>query len=738
MRVMQGRDFSSNQNESNQQLIKKTNRLIHVSWFHRSLLSAMLVVSIPAYACGPDFPMRLLADRTATLNEFPESNFAFEAKHFLKPQLKLAIFTGESNYYGLDAETLVKNRDAVEQKSLSAADWALVQRLRTLSPADIETQGAALPTELRLYLEGAAALRLGDQATAQQYFQKVLQLPAQEQKQHALWALYTLGRLQARQGNEAAAIQSFQQVRARTIAGADDDLALAVDSFGEEARVHKNREQWSPAIALYAAQSAQGDPSGVASLAMVASELMVLPPEQLQPLLTDVWVKRLLTSWLLSNFSQYGYQSSDTLNSAQQKYYRQIVQALAQTKNIEPVLAERLATLMYQNADYASAKQILPYAGDGGLAWWVRAKIALREGRLLDARAAYAKAAHSFPKDQDWGERRNPDYVSEMVNPYCRVEGESAIVALKQGDYLEAFDQMWQGRAQYWQDAADIAERVLTLDELKSYVDQHVPVPANRSVKDPNQYVELSPEAKLRELLGRRMLRDGHYDGAAAYFRPTLKVKAEAYIAARETAASRWHFAATRAEAFYRAAEIARQDGLELLGYENAPDYAIWSGDFGGDDKPKASNWIGADEAKRQQASAAQPDIRWHYRNTAAELANQSADFLPARSQAFAAVLCKASGWVADTDVAATKKYYQRYVRQGAYLPWAEDFGHGCPVPDFDTARSKILQYQWYALKNVLRSHKHAIYIAVVVMLLGTFGSGLWFWMRKQKKLPTP
>jgi len=698
-------------------------------------LIGILTLSVPAYACGPDFPMRLLADRNTTLNEFPESNFAFEAMHFVKPQQKLTMFTGESNYYGLDTETLVKNRDAVEQKSLNAADWALVQRLRTLSPTDVETQGASLSTELRVYLEGAAALRQGDQAAAQQYFQQVLKLPKQEQKQHALWALYTLGRLQAQQGDDTAAIQSFQQVRARVIAGADDDLALAVDSFGEEARINKHQGHWSQAIELYAAQAAQGDASGVASLAMVASELMQLPSDQLQPLLMDVWVKRLLTSWLLSNFSQYGYQSSDTLNSTQQKYYRQIVQALAQTKNIEPVLAERLATLMYQNADYASAKQILPYAGDGGLAWWVRAKIALREGRLADARAAYAKAAHSFPKDQEWGERRNADYVSEMVNPYCRVEGESAIVALKQGDYLEAFDQMWQGRAQYWQDAADIAERVLTLDELKSYVDQHVPASVQQ-VKDQNQDEQLSFEAQLRELLGRRMLREGRYDGAAAYFRPKLKIKAEAYIAARETAASRWHLAVTRAKAFYQAGEIARQDGLELLGYENAPDYAIWSGDFGGDDKPKASIWMGEDEEKRQQASAAQPNIRWHYRNTAAELADQSADFLPAQSQAFAAVLCKASGWVADTDAAATKKYYQRYVRHGAFLPWAEDFGHGCPAPDFDSARNKALLYQWYALKNVLRPHKHAVYLAVAVMLFGTFGSGLWFW-RKQKKSPT-
>lgn len=708
----------------------------------RSIVLAMLALSSPVYACGPDFPMRLLADRTTTLNEFPESNFDFEAKHFLKPQTELSIFTGESNYGGTDAEALLNSRNAVEQKSLSPDDWALVQRLRTLSPTDVETQGAALPAELRLYLAGATALQQGDQATAQQYFQQVLLLPAKEQKQHALWALYTLGRLQAQQGNDAAAIQNFQQVRARVKAGAVDDLALAVDSFGEEARIYKNQQNWSQAIALYAAQSAQGDASGVASLKMIATQLMALPSEQLQPLLSDLWVERLLTSWLLSNFSQYGYQSSDSLSPIQQKYYHQVVQALAQTQHVQPVLAERLAALMYQNADYGSAAKMLPYAGDGGLAWWVRAKIALREGKLTEARAAYAKAAHSFPKNEEWGERRDANYDLELLNPYCRVQGESAILALKQGDYLDAFDQMWQGRANYWQDAADIAERVLTLDELKTYVDQHVPAPADQNSKDRNhdgkvdeadQYVPLAPEGQLRELLGRRMLREGRYDGAAAYFRPELKVKAEAYIAARETAASRWHLAGTRAEAFYRAAELARQQGLELLGYENAPDYAIWGGDFGGEETFKASDWMGLDEAKRQQTSVAQPNLRWHYRNIAAELANQSADFLPARSQAFAAVLCKASGWVAATDTSAMEKYYQRYVRQGAYVPWAEDFGQACPAPDFKQARANALQYHWYALKNTLRPHKKIVYSVTILMLLSVLGSGLWFWMRHKK-----
>jgi hypothetical protein len=30
---------------------------------------------------------------------------------------------------------------------------------------------------------------------------------------------------------------------------------------------------------------------------------------------------------------------------------------------------------------------------------------------------------------------------------------------------------------------------------------------------------------------------------------------------------------------------------------------------------------------------------------------------------------------------------YARYLKQGAYVPWADDFGRHCEEPDFDAAR---------------------------------------------------
>ena len=698
------------------------------------LVGITLVLSTPSYACGPDFPLRLLQDRSMTLQEMPESNFHFEARHLLKPQKGLPIADGQYDFSSSDPESIAKARDEVEQKGLSPAQRSLVQQLRTFSPAQIMASASGLSPELSLYLAGAAAFKQGDDATAQRYFQQVLALPNSAQSQHALWALYSLGRSQARQGDQAAAAQSFQQVRARVVAGSHDDLNLALASFGEEARLYKNNQNWSQAVALYAAQAAQGDASGITSLQFVAQDLMALPPEQLQPLLSDVLIERLLTVWLLSNFSEYGYKQPvfGNLNPAQRQYYQQVVQILAQAKNIQPVQAERLAALMYQNADYESAKRMLPVAGDGGLAWWVRAKMALREGKLEDARAAYAKAAAAFPKNEEWGDRRREDWDSETLNPHCRVQGESAILALKQGDYVEAFDQMWQGQDRYWQDAADIAERVLTLDELKKYVDSHVPAPVDQASPASGSTPDLTLPAKLRELLGRRMLREEHFSGAAAYFSPGLRPYAEDYIASRQTADSHWHFKSTRAEAYYHAATIARSHGLELLGYENSPDYGIWGGSFSQDDplsKPNA--WYGSDERQRLQASLAQPNLRWHYRQTAAQLASQSADLLPVRSQAFAATLCQATGWVSELDPKLMQHYYQRYLQQGAYVPWGTAFGNACPAPDFK-ASSRYGHYLWLNLKHGLRPYKTAVYagsLGLGVLMLGLLG---WLLRRYQ------
>ena len=43
---------------------------------------------------------------------------------------------------------------------------------------------------------------------------------------------------------------------------------------------------------------------------------------------------------------------------------------------------------------------------------------------------------------------------------------------------------------------------------------------------------------------------------------------------------------------------------------------------------------------------------------------------------------------------ARTRSIYLRYVKTGAYQPWAKTFGNDCPRPDFEGAR-------WFWLKRI-------------------------------------
>jgi len=711
---------------------------------------AFISIRQPVQACAPGFPQRLLNDRQTTMARLPETSFYLQAARLVKPITGLAVESFKDNgYFAPDPQTLIDQRNDAEKKGLSAHAWDEVQRLRALSPSDLAQAKTDLPDEIHWYLAGAAAFKQGDDTQAQNFFQQVLALPANQQHQHSLWAQYMLARSLSRSGDHIGALQHFAKVRARVIAGEPDELHLAIASLGEEALIYKAQQNTHMQVQRYAEQTAHGDPVGLDSLKQIIHPLMDQAVQN-PALVQDPLIAQLITAWLVSTFYSYGANNlrsnwepdkeSDTLAPPVRQQYEQLLQILSQTKTMTPIQAEGLAALLYQNARYEDVKRLLPEAGNGGMAWWLRAKMAVRANDVASARAAYANAAKAFPPNQEWleSEAFSDD---QAESPYCRVNGENAILSLRQGDYIEAFDQMWQGRARYWQDAADIAERVLTLDELKHYVDMHVPAPSAASLKalgdDTSSGAFLPPELELREVLGRRMLRENRYHGALDYFRPSLQPLVKQYIEARQTADSRWHTRIGKAAALYTAANLLYNKGIDLIGYSSSPDYAIFGGSFGdADPLVKAGPWVTAAEVERQRISESRPNIHLHEEKIAIQLAGQAADLLPKRSQAFAAVLCHASDWTGE-DSKTRISLYHRYLAEGAYQPWASAFGQHhnlCPTPDFKQARTHLIKYWWYDIKPTLRPYKHWLY-GGLALLIAAFAGLLYRIFRKQPRV---
>lgn len=672
-----------------------------------SLIAAALIMPLSGQACGPDFPNRLLMDRNGTLLSMPEGNFAFEASRLVAVDPQLPRWQAPAPAPATPPKPMPLSP---EQQAI-----AQMRATKTVEEADaVNAQG--LSNAARLYTLGAVAFA-GEDPRASQYFQQVLALPDAEQGEWGLRAQYSLGRLlmddHGTPENESGAepvvkhpekaqleqaMAAFQQVIDQVKKGSADPDQLALSSLGQQARIHLWLGEFIPAAQLYAQQAAQGDPDGGLSLQYISTYL--INPQHVEALkqaIHDPLIQQLVTIELFARGSNLQMSDANSTGVGAKQIIDQNLTLLNDSVKSGFTGSDRLAALAYRSGQYAMAANLLKNAADSGLAWWLRAKMALRDGDVKAATAAYAKAAAAFPTDESWGEQRNDEFAPEMIVPDCRVAGEQAILALNRGDYLQAMDLMYRGKENYWADVADIAERVLTIDELKGFVDKHAPAPTTplKPVK-PDEYngERITQEVQLRELLARRMMRAGRYQEAVNYFAiPNYRQAAQDFANLMKAAQDKTADNNARAKSYYQAAALLRSQGLEFTGYEMTPDYNIYGagysylGDAFNTKDSKDKSWISAAEAARAKKSLPEAENRFlHYRWQAVGLAQKAADLLPPKSQAYAAVLCNAAGWVIARDAKTGRALYQRYIKNGTQFDWGTKFGYDCPAPDFSTA----------------------------------------------------
>jgi len=709
----------------------------------RRLLVAIAACALPlsrAWACGPDFPQALLDDRKASLLSLPEGTFAFEAAHLL-PTPNDRMKPAESSPWDDAAEA----HDKAESAGLSATELSRVKAMRAApDAASAAAAGKGLAPELFDYTLGAMAFKRGDHAEAIAHFKAVLALTPPERPRRGLWARYMLGRANVASGDTDAAVAAFATVRERVLEGGADPQGLAVASFGEQARIAWHRGAIAPAVKLYAEQAARGSPGGGASLLFVARSLLA-HRDQLDEALDDPLSQRLLAAYLFTRSGEFAQDwpragttdpSKDTADGADasdagpRKSPNGIdVEAFLAAvehhglRHLEG--ADRLAAGAYNAGRYPLAAR-LAAKSDSALAAWVRAKLALRAGDKAAALREYATAAKGFPTNEEWGAG-----LEEGVNrPVCRVEAERGLLALGRDDYVEAMARLYAGAAEFWTDAAYVAERVLTVDELKAFVDRNAPAPAKPAASTKDDGAPASPAEQLRRLLARRLMRAGRDAEALAYFDdPDVRKKAQALIDARKD--DRAWSSVTRSAALFRQARIVREDGMELLGTELAPDNAGWGGDFPASDTTPKGEYVGKGEPARFAASAAHPDTRYHYRYVAANLAERAATLVPARSQAYAAMMCHSARWMIDTDTASANRIYRRYLRNGARVSWGRDFGRKCPEPDFAAARWLPWKQAWWNTRHWTKREWPFLLVGLGVL------AGLFAWrMRRRKAAP--
>jgi len=736
----------------------------------RLVVSTVLTVfgTSVALACGPFFPWELLDDRAATLKATPVNSFVFEASHLAPPpkdRLK-AVETFDYAWYTQESGQLAENAahelNDAETAGLPTNQILLLKDARAAaSGQEALARGKGLPLSILHYTAGAVAWHKGDYAFAKDQFDTVLRMADKDGASRIVWATYMLGRIGAATHDEIGATSGFNFSRFYAARGAPDPLGLAVASYGEEARVHLHaaeflldnggrtpvnptppksqyeqplyseanaysgatlsrhlvepfRKEITTSIGLYAEQAARGSKSGAQSLRIVA-EFLLDSRDRIDAVAGEPLAQRVMVAYALrlttTNTYDLNNQSSsylpnaislDTQLSAQRQkdIFGDLIEVLQKQPN--PAGADRIAALCYDRGNWSCAQRFADKSASA-LASWVKAKLATQAGDLAGAAKFYAAAVHGFPASDSLGEDNKKSVL-----------GEAAVVSLARGEYVDALEKLWSVSGRFWPDVAYLAERVLTTDELKSFVDRRVP--AGKAVPKP-QYAEyaLDPDGEgafdsrraLRDLLARRLMRDGRYQEAFAYFSSDeVRNDAQAYARALHDAESAWG-RVDRAEALFKAATLARRSGMEIMGTEGPPDSYYTDGDFEdglGRAELKGPH-ITDGERQRFDASTANPNVRYHYRYVAIDEASNAADLLPAHSQAFAAVLCHATQWT-SYDPARGKALYRRYVAQGAIVPWATHFGHNCPAPDFSAAVSMERQLMWRSARRYVSHHR--------------------------------
>jgi tetratricopeptide (TPR) repeat protein len=489
-----------------------------------------------ALACGWDFPWQLLENRAATLDTMPvdSKSFAYTEAHlFPAPTDKLT--TEESD----DQDDMEQTVHA-EVAGLASDQADIVQQMRAEANGDSAfNKGAMLPAAVRLYTAGAVDFHKGDSAKAIARFKAILDLPASERRDREVWAAYMLGRLYGSKRDVAEASKSFALTRELVNKGAPDPLGLGVASFGEEARLHLTRAQalqkskkTSPqqqreysheivaAVRLYAEQAAHGSALGIDSLRFVVDEVPGVAASICDPMVQRLLVARTLDgdAWAPSNLYTPLTSPISTLVTSVQKCGSRNVTA-----------ADRLAAIAYRDGDYQLA-QSLAIQTTTPLAMWVQARLAMQKGDVGEAAKFYAAASKAFPSS---GDTSSSDDGAKAL-----LVGENGVLTLSRGEYVDALEQLYPYAATFWGDIAYIAERVLTVDELKTFVDEHKDTRLNSFVSLINLATpsadsdeptlprrwrlknDTGPAGQLRDLLARRLVRAGRNQEALKYFSP--------------------------------------------------------------------------------------------------------------------------------------------------------------------------------------------------------------------------
>jgi hypothetical protein len=591
-----------------------------------------------------------------------------------------------------------KHRGAMEDWARSSAPWLQQPTQAPVFTAPAVT--AHLPDEFVRYFRGSIAYYQKKNALAGEIWRDLLALPADDRHYRSTWAAFMLGKL-ALEEEPKKAIAYFHSVREMVDLGFSDSLGLAAASLGWEARVYFKQKDYRRAIELYLEQMTTGnDVSAYTSIRWVLGQAFRdEDPERLRPMVQSAEVRRVATAYLTSP-DPFGWGPDDL---GENRRLRDWVEAIESVEVDDPSLFEVLALAVYQRGFYDLSQRLLDRAPrDGFLSLWLRSKLLFRRGHVQEATDLLARvvrggallAANANAQGNGNASPASLKKVNQGVRQtalskgFDRLRGEHGVLQLHRGAFVEALDALL--RSGYWMDAAYLAERILTLDELKKYVDRNWPSDEQGKDLDTMEtflrwrgsvwsgaFSEAGLGCNLRYLLARRLLRMNRPAEARAYYPAPWRVMHDQRMRDLERGRDTSLEPGLRVEALRAAAQTTRHHGLELIGTECAPDWAIHGGDYtdGLTMEHRQDKWEHKllapleEEIQRATETRLDPFRRFHYRYLAADIAWEALEMMPDNTPETARYLCEVGAWIKYQDPSFANRFYKALVQRCSETP---------------------------------------------------------------------
>lgn len=687
-------------------------------------------------ACGPFFPDTVL-DRPQSSLEVPAFSYLAglyqivgkelpkdeeqEGDGTVLGQIPLEVSELESTWRaeGIEADFIalrVKHYEEVRTKLLTGLTDIGLQDFPTQQGAAVELPerplGADFPKDVADYVEGARLQAIGKKEEARTQWKGILARPANERRLRSVWAAWMLAKTSP---DLPECLGWYERVEQEAAGGAADVLGLRND-----AKVWRAPRMDDPVAGMHLLLEAFQNGRHATARDLEILSWRILRDQDtslLNKAAADPVVRRLINLELhvsTSGSSEVPQQGDESV-TAEDDLTRWLG-ALESQATLPLEDGARIAWAVYASGRFEEARHWLDLSvKDDPLALWLQAKFDLRAGKLEDANQHLSAAVRTLSSKGDW----HPDNLAEEYGAWQRLSStqgrllaDAGIVALAREDYSQALESLRRGG--YDVDAAYVAERVLSTDELLAHVRQHAPKWEEESIQapmadgeEPSVTIEADPATclpndgtwmesftpgnRLRWQLARRLAREGRFQEAGEFMPPTLKKLWDHQVALEmERRSGRWTGEALAA-ILWREARLHRHWGAELFSTDSAPDGGIhgwsfeatdlttmrifkdgWSQDWEQDPSLSSSEFpsdravpiIASDELERVGSHPLPNASRFHYRYVAVDLAMEAARNLPDNHPQLAPLLNTAGLWLAARDPEAADRLYQTLVKR--------------------------------------------------------------------------